>query len=535
MTRKLNKLKEDQKITQKDLEYLRPSTTPNVPRFYGTPKIHKEGAPIRPIVDYTGSATYNVARSLADLLTPLFGNTEHHVKNSKDLVHKLENIKVQEDECLISHDVVSLFTNVPIPEALKIIRDRLEKDEKLKDRTNLTVNDIMELLAFVCEKTYFIFRGQLYEQQYGTAMGSPVSPIIANIYMEHLEQLALATCPSYYKPKVWYRYVDDIFEIAKKNHLDELTDHLNNTDPTGSIKFTMEQENNRCLPVLDILVTRTDDGHLSTKVYRKKTHTDQYLNYQSHHPLHQKLGVIRSLLDRKDHIVKEELEKEEEVRHITKALKQNKYPKWAIDLAKQKHSETKDKVKQKKGKESTNTPKQLIVLPYISKTSEHLAKIYKEFGITTAMKPATTLRSMLVHPKDKISKENTSGVVYEIPCKNCNRSYIGETGRNLGVRMKEHKTDVQNNQRVQYTRAARKRSETEWNKSAITDHTNKENHVINWDKTKVLAKESHRQKRWIREAIEIRKKGTTMNRDQGNYQLPPIYHSLLPVDVSTGS
>ena len=96
----LNRLKSEQKITQKDLEYLRPSTTPATPRFYCTPKIHKPGAPLRPIVDYCGSVTYTVARSLSDILNPLMGKTPHHLENSSDLKKKIQELEIEEDECI---------------------------------------------------------------------------------------------------------------------------------------------------------------------------------------------------------------------------------------------------------------------------------------------------------------------------------------------------------------------------------------------------------------------------------------------------
>ena len=81
--------------------------------------------------------------------------------------------------------------------------------------------------------------------------------------------------------------------------------------------------------------------------------------------------------------------------------------------------------------------------------------------------------------KDKISDEKKTGVVYKIPCKNCPKVYIGQTGRQLGTRVKEHQTDVENNEKQNYTRSARKTSTSEMNKSAITDHVNTNNHVIN--------------------------------------------------------
>ena len=96
-------------------------------------------------------------------------------------------------ECLSSYDVTSLFTSVPIDPALNVIKDLLEKDEKLNDRTVLLVQDIIELLGFCLHNTYFSFQNKFYEQVEGAPMGSPVSPIVANLYMEGFERKAIAS------------------------------------------------------------------------------------------------------------------------------------------------------------------------------------------------------------------------------------------------------------------------------------------------------------------------------------------------------
>ena len=99
---------------------------------------------------------------------------------------------------------------------------------------------------------------------------SPVSPIVANLFMEFLEQQAIASAPFACKPRLWKRYVDDILEIIKRGSVQQLTDHLNIVDDTGSIKFTHEEESDGSIPFLDTLVVRKDDGSLNVLVYRKK-------------------------------------------------------------------------------------------------------------------------------------------------------------------------------------------------------------------------------------------------------------------------
>ncbi|XP_072039537.1 uncharacterized protein [Amphiura filiformis] len=190
----LTRLQKEKKINDAQYRLLYP-TTANTPRLYCTTKIHKPGNPIRPIVDYTDSLGYETSKALADLLNPLVGNTEHHVKNSKDLAEEMSGVYMEENEIFNSNDVVSLFTNTPIKETLDIIKQRLVADKDLKKRTKLDVEDIVELLEFILTITYFEFRGSVYRQRFGAAMGSPVSPIIANLFMEFIEQQAIATVP----------------------------------------------------------------------------------------------------------------------------------------------------------------------------------------------------------------------------------------------------------------------------------------------------------------------------------------------------
>ena len=125
-------------------------------------------------------------------------------------------------------------------------------------------------------------------------------------------------------------------------------------------------------------------------MYRKKTHTDQYLNFTSQHPLHQKLGVIRTLLDRKEAIVTEEADKEEEDK-IKNALSQCGYLKWAVEKVK---NQAKEKSKNKGRKKENNQEKSngMVVIPYIQGVSERLQRVYKKYNIQTAMKPVNTLK-----------------------------------------------------------------------------------------------------------------------------------------------
>ena len=119
-------------------------------------------------------------------------------------------------------------------------------------------------------------------------MGSPVSAVIASLYMERFEEQAITT--SSYGPRIWERYVDDTFTILDRENLDDFLQHLNNQQP--SIHLTMEKEKDKKLAFLDTAVLREPDGRLTISVYRKPTYTDKYLAYDWHHPQSVKRGIL---------------------------------------------------------------------------------------------------------------------------------------------------------------------------------------------------------------------------------------------------
>ena len=134
---------------------------------------------------------------------------------------------------------------------------------------------------------------------------------------------------------------------------------------------------------------------------------------------------------------------------------------------------------------------------------------------------------MLVQPKDKRDPLNTTDVIYSIPCKNCKSTYVGETGRKFGKRIEEHRVEAEKAGASVRTRAIRKASDSKVNKSAITDHVMEKDHIIDWEEARVVGKEADRYKRWIKEAIQIRKQDNIMNRDEGQYNLSHAFDDLL--------
>lgn len=226
------------KCIDKTLFYKLKPTLCRAPRFYGLPKIHKADNPLRPIVSAIGSPTYSLAKFVTSIISPLMGNTSSFVKNSRHFSEVVSSESITDNEVMVSFDVQSLFTNVPVGHTLQIIQERLLRDETLEDRTTLTADQVILLLSICLKTTYFVYHQQYHEQRDGAAMGSPVSPVVANIYMEHIEEMAMQHSPS--PLRFWRRYVDDTFCFLQRSSVDGVLNHLNSISP--SITFTVEQE-----------------------------------------------------------------------------------------------------------------------------------------------------------------------------------------------------------------------------------------------------------------------------------------------------
>ena len=335
-------------------------------------------------------------------------------------------------------------------------------------------------------------------------MGSPISPVLANLYMEEFEQRALKhiNCP-----RLWKRYVDDTFVIIRSRSLTSFLDHLNSLQP-GVICFTHEMEKDNALPFLEVLVKRNKDGCLSTSIYRKPTHTDQLLNFDSHHPLSSKRSVVSSLSKRCNLIPSTTEARTQEKFYLRGVFAANNYTKeFVFQAAFQSTSVSKSP--------NCDSPKATVTIPYIKGISEHIRRILAECNIQIRFKTVNTLRQLLSHPKDQTQIGKQSCVVYSIPCRDCNSSYIGETGQHLSTRLHQHKE-------------ATKKGDVD--KSAVSEHVWSHNHNMDWANVCIIDHDSQTVSRRIREAIHIRRSSgaSLMNRDY-DLELTHMWDMLLNI------
>ena len=232
----------------------------------------------------------------------------------------------------------------------------------------------------------------------------------------------------------WIRYVDDVLTIVKKGTQDSLLNHLNLINP--NIKFTIEHPNDQgAIPFFDTF-PRSSGNEISTSVYRKPTHTDRYLDFTSNHPKSAKCAVVRALTDRANNVGSSPELLTKEMDHLGKVLRYN-YPKWMIKLEGRNNSPTGGLIDPETGNEVKKTV--FISAPYFQGLSES----FKQFRYTHAQvcfKGQNTIKSMLMHPKDKIDPSLKKDIVYQWSCTDpgCKSSYIKETSRSLCECVKEH-------------------------------------------------------------------------------------------------
>ncbi|XP_066933971.1 uncharacterized protein [Clytia hemisphaerica] len=237
-------------------------------KLYGTAKVHKlktgEGIdklPLRPIVSNIGTATYQTAKYLAKLLSPL-NKSIYSVNSTNAFLHDLESISIADDEEMVSFDVVGLFTNVPLKHTIDIILNRIYEKNEIK--TNIPREDMKLLLEMCTKNVHFTFNQKIYTQIDGVAMGSPLGPVIAGIYMVDLET----------------KRVPELTESIKMYYL--------------SIVF----------------------GTIDTTVYRKETNTDLYINWHSFAPETWKKGTLKNLIKRAFTICNQPYFLNSELQHI---------------------------------------------------------------------------------------------------------------------------------------------------------------------------------------------------------------------------
>ena len=446
---------------------------PKLPHMYGLIKTHKPNNPIRPIVSSIGSAVYNLAKYLVKVLQPMVGSVSNsHVKNSHDLVLQLKDLNVNYEYILISFDVESLFTKVPVNDFIDFLKNELQNYELELP------NDIIILLIELCIKNcYFSFNNKFYLQLLGMPMGNPLSALIANLYMEFFEKYILSTILR--SDIIWKRYVDDILVFWPKNlDVNGFLDQLNSL--VNSIKFTLEIENNFKLSFLDVNIHRTNND-LKFNVYRKPTNNELYIHNYSFHEYKVKQSIFLSMYIRAFRICSPEF-LQEEINHIFKCGRKLCYEDNFLEKAykKAKYIVNNQRVKEKIRKNN----EAVLVLPY-HKQLECIKPLLRTLNISLIFNYKNTLSNLLIN---NAPKSDINNCIYKIPCKICNQYYIGQT-KNINERIKQHKYSVR----------------TCNENNTCFKHMEIYGHQIDWENTDIILRKNDIKLRNIYESAIIQK------------------------------
>ena len=345
-------------------------------------------------------------------------------------------IDVHESYIMASLDIVNLFTNVPIEE-VKIMLINSIRDNSSLD--TIQMECLFEMLNLIIEKTQFKFNGKCYEMD-GLPMGNSLSPFLADFFLHTLE---VQIHKSQFRDLIihWCRYVDDIFLIwaGTPDQLQDFVSYINNLHER--IRFTIEIEQNDTLNYLDLSLCKADNRIL-VSVYHKPTSKNIIIPFNSKHHVGHKFAAFYAFFNRMFFLPLDRESFEKEHRHVFELAKEYGYPKKVI-------SRLFDKVKNRRLSSLAYTQdhslqnERYVSVSFFDEPGlmYKIRKILQRHKCILTFKNANMGGYLMNNHMDKLDILHQSGV-YRLKCKDCNAVYIGETGRQLGVRIREHERNT---------------------------------------------------------------------------------------------
>ena len=513
-------------------------------QFYHIPKIHKslENPPGRPIVSGIGGPTEKLSRLVDHWLQPVVQRLPSYLKDS---THLLQTIKVwnetlaplPETTLIVTIDVVALYPSIPIEEVTPAIISALESNRP----DNIPGNTILtKIVEHVLKNNVLTFDDKVYRQIKGTAMGTPMAPTIANIFMGQLEKQLLNTSPWTISKEFWRRFIDDIFILWHhgEENLKEFMKWINNQH--DSIKFTANygKEN---IPYLDVSLSIID-GHIQTDLYKKPTDTNMILPFNSSHPRHCLRAIPYGQCLRLRRICSTDTSFRKRCDELLKNLRNRGYPKELVQNAIEKvSSKSRNEVLEYKSnniKHSTNrvpiiithnptnpplsnwlkegmedlhsSRRMKLAMPQAPMIGERNAKNLRNILMPSTPPPiikdnneptskgckkcnaprCVTCKTHLVETttfqsvrskqtfsiRDAVGCKSTN-LIYLIDCDKCkNTQYVGETGQTLQKRLHGHRSNIKNSNTQ--TRATADNNRTFKTETLVARHFQTPNHDI---------------------------------------------------------
>ena len=400
-------------------------------KLYGTIKVHKQGNPARPVVSMIDTPEYNLAKFLDQIIKPYIPN-QFMLDSTFHLLDKLKEFSPSPHQIMVSFDVVSLFTNVPLEETINMIGNYIYKENNPSPPA--FEKDVFVKLMRLATQGLFLYKDTLYKQIDGVTMGCPLGPTLANFFMAHMENQLLCNDQEA-SPKLYLRYIDDIFAIFDNDQsCTKFLEKLNTQHP--NIKFTLEQAKNT-IPFLDVEIKINLDK-FDTCTWRKPSNTGLLLNFNAFCPKIWKKGLISCLLNRAKITCSTDYLFQKEVTYLKNLFYSNGYPIHFFNKILCQFQ--KEKTDSKTEKEFIN----LFIIPYLGKISKEFSLqiqslIKKRFDIKVTIVYKTTKVQEYFSLKSKTPLALNSNVVYKFTCsRDVNVTYIGTSARHLSIRAGEH-------------------------------------------------------------------------------------------------
>lgn len=471
------------------------------PKMYGLPKIHKENVPLRPIVASTEAPVRNLSIYISEILKIAFENfNEFRIRDTFVFVENMKNFCLPRGFVLVSFDAKSLFTNISIELFLKIIT---ENYTLIKNCSNIVEKDFKTVIEFIFEATYFTFNNEYYLQIFGTPMGSNISPIIADIVMNSLLKFVVGKVD--FKFPFIAQYVDDILCAVPENKLESTLTIFNMFDK--DIEFTMETENMRSVPFLDVRAIRTEDNNIIFDWFQKQSNSGRYINYLSYHPLQQKINTVVAMKNRIEKLCNPKF-REKNFKNLYELFLKNNFPKYLMKKLIYSTKYTKNPKKQDQRNEITYKK-----ITYIHCITPRIVKLFQPFNIKIASYGKNCINKFYSNMKDKTDIMMKSNVVYRIECADCRKCYVGQTSQRLKNRLTQHSSDIK----------------VKPNSCALTQHASQFNHKFSFNEVKILAQDNNNKRRLFLEMFHIQKSNNCVNFKKDTSNLNIIYNYLFKI------
>ena len=403
-------------------------------RLYGTAKVHKTAIPLRPVLSMPGSPYFNVAEVVTQWLSVIPESKSQC--STKKIADQLKDITLDEGEVLVSFDVVSLYTNVPVMEAIQEAADRLYCGEF--EVPPVTKETFIELLTLASKDVVMLTHNGYYVQKDGLAMGSPPAPLLANIWLAKFDNDIKDDA------KLFDRYMDDIIRSIRLNQIEEKLRQINMLHP--NLKFTMEIEQNCRISFLDMLLIRLG-CFLASTWYCKPTDTGLIMNFHALAPRRYKRSVVSGFVHRIYRSCSTWENFDDSMSKAKSILEKNQYPPLFYEpIIAETISKIRDPVTATS--KSTNANDQAeparnhkMLLQYRGSVTDQFVKRLKDVGAPTQV--VLTLRKIktfLPSLKAPVPKMMKSNIVYQVTCPRCHARYVGKTSRHCCTRFGEHRT-----------------------------------------------------------------------------------------------